>query len=99
MGDEIATILERTLHIIEAFLGSRIHIEHLPRKKTWEACLVDNLSREETTSRWDRDLLKSFPCRDIPKVLSAWMKNPEADWSLPTSLLNHVKTVVGNGMK
>ena len=32
-GDEIATILVRTLHIIEAFLGSRIHIEHLPRKK------------------------------------------------------------------
>jgi hypothetical protein len=49
-NDETASILIRALHLIASFLGSQIHIRHLPRNSNWEAELVDRLSREETTT-------------------------------------------------
>jgi hypothetical protein len=52
---------------------------------------VDRLSRASTTSEKDSLLLKNFSCNDdflLPLIL--WLKNPEADWRLPTRILNKV---------
>ena len=91
-NDEMASIFVRALHLIEARLGSKIHIEHLPRKETWEATVVDRMSREKTTNVWDKALLKSFTHEDIPVCLKAWMEKPVENWNLALDLLNSVES-------
>jgi hypothetical protein len=90
-NDECASIIVRTLHLISLYLCCNIHIEHLPRLSTDEACMVDRLSRASTTSVSDSLLLENYCCNDellLPLIL--WLKNPEADWRLPTRILNKV---------
>jgi len=95
-NDEIASIFVRTLHMIEALLGCKIHIEHLPRKETWEATVVDRMSRMKTTTEWDICLLKSFSHAKVPKCLTDWMKKPVEDWDLPFKLLESVEDSLQN---
>ena len=89
-GDVTASILIRSLHLISAFLGSQVHITHLPRKSTWDAILVDRLSRSSSTSSQDRRLLASFPSWDLPECLVQWMNHPAEDWGLAVKLLESV---------
>jgi hypothetical protein len=89
-NDEMASILIRALHLIGAFLGSFIHIHHLPRMSNWEAQLVDRLSRSETTTSADRRLLRSFQGHKLPSPLRIWLENPREDWDLPISLLESI---------
>ena len=90
-GDVMASILIKALHLIGAYLSCQIHIEHLPRKSSWDANLVDRLSRERTTTNQDRKLLQSFDLPGIPSCLVAWMNDPSEDWSLPEVLLESVE--------
>ena len=89
-GDVTASILIRSLHLISAFLGSQVHITHLPRKSTWDAVLVDRLSRSSSTSSQDRRLLASFPGWVLPECLLQWLNHPVEDWSLAEKLLKSV---------
>lgn len=89
--DEYASILVRSMHFISAYIGSQIHVVHLPRVSTWEAELADRLSRKSSTTTEDRKLLKSFNLRKIPEPLETWMKKPFENWDLPTELLKAVK--------
>jgi len=93
-GDAMASILVRSLHLICSYLGSRVHITHLPRDSSWDSKLVDRLSRERTTTNQDKKLLESFETRKIPDVLEDWMAQPTEDWNLPVALLNVVKNRV-----
>ncbi len=69
-GDYLASMLIRCLHLIRSYLACQVHIEHLPRKSNWEACLVDRLSREKTTWESDRKLVESFGMPRSAKALS-----------------------------
>jgi hypothetical protein len=89
-GDICASILIRALHLISAYLGSVLHFQHLPRVLSWEAELVDRLSREKTTTHQDRKLLSSFSNRELPNSLQNWLKYPVESFELSTELLNHV---------
>jgi hypothetical protein len=93
-NDEVASILIRALHLISCFLQCQVHIQHLPRMSNWEAQVVDRLSREETTTHNDKRLLASFPRYRMPSKLQSWMANPVEDWTMPLSLLKHVKKVM-----
>ncbi len=92
--DEMASILVRALHLITFYLGSTVYAIHLPRMSTWEASMVDRMSRKSTTTRRDKNLLDSFSNRKIPKILSDWMKNPKEDWEMATALLEHVEKII-----
>jgi hypothetical protein len=87
--DAVASILIRTLHILEAFLSCRIHVEHLPRVSTTAARIVDNLSRKSTTAEAD---LKHITHKeeDIPKAFSKWLKNPTENWQLGTEIVQEI---------
>ena len=89
-GDNMASILIRALHLICAHLGCQVHFEHLPRKTTWDAHLVDRMSRAKSTTRNDRKLLDSFVLPPVPSALLNWMEKPWEDWDLARKLLNHV---------
>jgi hypothetical protein len=89
-GDATASIFIRTLHMISITLNCDIHIEHLPRMSSWEAQLVDRISRKKTTLNSDRDLLCSFALPDLPDCLKDWLKCPVENWGLCSELLAYV---------
>jgi hypothetical protein len=84
----------RSLSIIEAFLGSIFHVEHIPRNSTWESDTCDKLSRERTTGFLESQLLKKDAHLKPPFALLDWFKEPRNDWNLTMKLLNHVTELV-----
>jgi hypothetical protein len=89
-GDNCASILIRALHLVTAYLGSVIHMVHLPRVISWEARMVDRLSRARTTTKDDLKLLESLRNKPLPKSLTNWLINPVEDFSLANQLLDDV---------
>jgi hypothetical protein len=85
-NDLVASILLRTLHIMEAFIPCRIHVEHLPRISNKAAKLVDNLSRKSTSSTTDLSHLTHTE-KDLPKPFQDWLKNPSENWQLGTEIV------------
>ncbi len=85
-----ASILTRALGLVSAYLQCQVHVVHLPRMSTWDACLADRMSREATTGYNDKKLLSSFGNLRCPDVLLQWLHNPFQDWDLAMNLLHHV---------
>ena len=96
-GDKHASILIRAIAIISAYLKIKVHVKHLPRMSSWEACLCDRLSREKSTTTHDKRLLRNYEDKILPKELREWLENPEEDWELPYKLLKAVKEKI-NGI-
>jgi hypothetical protein len=92
-GDNCASILIRALHLISAYLGSVIYMEHLPRVSSWDARLVDRLSREKTTTSADRHLLHTMTSRTLPPRFLSWLEDPDENFSLANDLLSEVEKV------
>jgi hypothetical protein len=88
--DTCASILIRALHLIEAYLGSVIHVIHVPRISNWESEMADNLSRERTTGFLELQMLKRTGMIPIIPPLTKWFENPVEDWTLANRLLAHV---------
>ena len=59
-NDEETSILIRCLHILEAFLECRIFVEHVKRRSNKMATLVDNLSRESSTTAEDLEQIQGL---------------------------------------
>jgi len=93
-GDSIVSILIRSLYLISFYLASIVHVVHLPRLSTWEACLVDRLSRHSTTENADRFILSNHDGGSVPVFMYEWLRNPTEDWSLPYKILSYVKNRV-----
>jgi hypothetical protein len=89
-GDKCASILVRGLHLISAYLGSVLHFIHLPRMSSWDAELVDRLSRERTTTNNDKRLIRCLVNRELPKFFVDWLENPSEDYVLAEKMLEHV---------
>jgi hypothetical protein len=89
-GEESASILIRTLHLLCSALCCEVHIEHLPRVSTPEASLVDRLSRQSSTTDDDRNMIKQYGNYSFPRSILEWMRKPCEDWSLPNKVLSEV---------
>ncbi len=93
-NDESASIMIRSARLVAAYLGSVVHVEHVPRRSCWEAELVDNLSRSSTSGFLEQRALSQFNHRELPEVLVNWLHAPSNDWSLPLKLLEHVQEIL-----
>jgi hypothetical protein len=89
-GDETASVLIRTLHLICSAISCDVHIDHLPRMSSAEAETVDRLSRDRSTTLEDKKLIRQYGDYCFPRPLLEWMKAPYEDWLLPEKLLNEV---------
>jgi hypothetical protein len=89
-NDTSATIVLRAVHLMAAYLGTFVHVQHIPRCSTNLSTLADHLSRKSTTSNTDRELLKEVPECQVNSRLLLWLKNPCLDWNLPNKLLEEV---------
>jgi hypothetical protein len=56
-GDETASIFIRSVHLICAYLGSVLHIEHTPRCSDWGSTVADSLSCKRTTGFLEQRML------------------------------------------
>jgi hypothetical protein len=90
-GDECASIFIRCVHLISAFLGSVVHVEHLPRCSNWESSTADSLSRQKTTGFLEGRLLSRWTHLAIPKEITDWFVNPVNDWEIPYRILEYVQ--------
>ncbi len=93
-GDKAASVLIKAISLLGALLGSAIHVEHLPRRSDWEAEMVDDMSRERTTDKYQRMMLERFSGLDEPTVLKKWMKNPMPNWDLASEIISIVKSKI-----
>ena len=93
-GDVTASILVKAVLLMSAFLGTTVHVVHIPRKTTWENIVADKLSRRKTTTRAVRKLLNSFSTTKVPSFFSNWLSHPSEDWNLPRKCLDFVQTIV-----
>ncbi len=90
-GDETASIFIRSVHLICAYLGSVLHIEHTPRCSDWGSTVADSLSRKRTTGFLEQRMLTRWEHLKLPTVLDTWLANPTEDWDLPFQLLKFVQ--------
>jgi hypothetical protein len=95
-GDISASILIKALRLIEACLGSTVHVVHIPRCSDWESDMADNMSREKSTGFLETQTLKRFQHMHPPKRLTDWLSNPVEDWNLATDLLLHVQEKIAS---
>ena len=93
-NDDTATILVRTLRLVSAYLSTVIHVVHHRRKSSWESLVADRLTREKTTSSWDKSLIRSFSGRKLPQGFEEWMKKPVCDWRLPVVIVKELENIV-----
>jgi hypothetical protein len=93
-GDKCASVLIRGLHLITAYLGSVLHFMHLPRMSSWDAELVDRLSRERTTTFQDKKLLTCLQQREVPEFFMDWLLHPVESYSMSVRMLEYVCEIV-----
>jgi hypothetical protein len=89
-NDTSATIIIRAIHLISYFLGTYVHVQHVPRCSDKFSTIADHLSRKSTTGSSDTEVLKNTVERTIGGVLLSWLNNPISDWKLPERLLEEV---------
>jgi hypothetical protein len=92
--DEEASILLRGLHLMAAFLGTTVHVQHEPRRSSDLSILADNLSRKSTTSKDDLVRLSVAKRSSLGRSLNSWLGRPTTDWSLPSKFLEDVKLLI-----
>ena len=84
----------RCLHVLEAFLECRIFVEHVKRRSNKMAILVDNLSRESSTTTDDLEKIQGLQWHSPQGALNKWLSNPGLDWNLPEKLVADVKSLL-----
>ena len=90
-NDPMASILIRTLHIMEAYIPCKIYVEHLTRRSNTAAKITDNLSRTSTSS--PSDLLHlTHNEDDLPTSFRHWLAHPTENWNLATDIINNFNT-------
>ncbi len=89
--DTVASVLIRAVLLVCAYLECVLHVEHQPRMSDWGSELADRLSRQCSTTRHYRSLVKNWSrIHRIPPCLSDWLSDPRLDWNLATEILKFV---------
>jgi len=89
--DEYLSILVRCLHMISIRISSVMHIRHRPRCSNWESNMVDNMSRDTTTSYSELSLLESFSNMSIPQFMLNWLSSPTISWDIVNTCVAYVE--------
>jgi hypothetical protein len=69
--------------MIGAALGSKIYVEHAPRRSDWLSEMVDNMSRRSTTSEMEQLTLDRFRHIEKSEIFEKWMKEPKVSFEWP----------------
>ena len=72
----------------------RIFVEHVKRRSNKMAILVDNLSRESSTTTDDLEKIQGLQWHTPQGALNKWLANQGLDWRLPEKLVADVKKLL-----
>ncbi len=92
--DISASILVRAMHLLEALLACRIHIQHLPRLSSPAGVRADHLSRAGSTSAEEEQLASSMEFPPCSPSLLAWLVDPSEDWSLAERIVQDIELII-----
>jgi hypothetical protein len=67
--DSVASIIICAIDLLGPWLNSEFHIQHIPQMSSWEATIVERLSRRSTTIKFDANLVRSFAKRSLPECM------------------------------
>ena len=93
-NNEETFILIRCLHVLEAFLETKVFVEHMKRVSNEMALLVDHLSRKSSTTAADLAKIEAVPWLSPGGALHDWISKPCLDWNLPVKILSDVETLL-----
>jgi len=86
-NDSSATMIIRSIAIMAAFLGTTVHIIHVPRMSNKGASLANSLSRSGPESKFLNGKTISPDSPAASSILWSWLSNPTPDYNLPFNLL------------
>ena len=84
--DETASEILKAVSCLAAYAGTKLHVDHMPRKSDKMSSMADYLSRCLSHDQLDYKLFK-----DIDSSLVSWLKNPACDGSLAVTLLRELQ--------
>jgi hypothetical protein len=92
-NDITATIIIRAIHLMAAYLGAWVHVQHIPRctDRYRYSTLADHLSRDSSTTETDLLHLNNATANEVKGSVLDWLRKPSEDWSLPNTLLAELK--------
>ena len=94
--DPETSVLLRCLHVLEAKLACRIHVQYVRRCSTEAADIADKLTRVETTDRVLQKKLGQVG-KELPAgSLLSWLEEPLVDWSLPEKICKDIDKLLKN---
>jgi hypothetical protein len=79
----------KLLHLLEFAIPCKIFIEHSPRRSSWQTILVDNLTRQHTTTVKDLELIKNVTKNELTGFLKKWIDNHEESLQI-TEILDDI---------
>ena len=80
--------------MLEAFLETKVFVEHMKRVSNEMALLVDHLSRKSSTTAADLAKIEAVPWFSPGGALYDWINKPGLDWNLPVKILSDVETLL-----
>ena len=89
-GDYTASILVRAMALMSVVLKCSVYVRHEKRKSSWEGCLADRLTRKDSTSEKDRELLKAIKSQPVPRFFREWMDNPTENMKIAEDCLDFI---------
>jgi len=69
--------LIKLLHMLEFAIPCKIFIDHSPRRSSWQTNLVDNLTRDVTTTEKDLKILENVAKHELKGNFKNWINNPD----------------------
>jgi hypothetical protein len=90
-NDTAATIIIRAIHLMAAYLGAWVHVQHVPRCSDQFSTLADHLSRDSSTTEADLLYLSNVEETEVRGTILDWLRKPSEDWTLPNTLLAELK--------
>ena len=76
--------------MLEAFLETKVFVEHVKRISNDMAVLVVHLSGESSITDTDLARISSLPWLSPGGALVSWISNPCLDWNLPYKIVDDV---------
>jgi len=81
--------LIKLLHLLEFAIPCKIFIEHSPRRSSWQTILVDNLTRQVTTTEKDLKIIKNVAKYELKGNFKNWINNPD-DYLQITEIIDNL---------
>ena len=80
---------DKSTSSLEFAIPCKIFIEHSPRRGSWQTVLVDNLTRQVTTTEKDLKIIKNVAKYELKGNFKNWINNPD-DYLQITEIIDNL---------